>query len=71
MDKAKNYYIEKDNDYFVIKNSNGEIEYEIIDFEPDYNPPRLVVRKITLNNRVSIKYDLVENIFDDYPEYCF
>ena len=69
--KNKKYRIEESNDSFILKKSNGEIEYEIIDFEPDYNPPRLVVRNITLNNRVSIKYDLVENIFDDYPEYCF
>jgi hypothetical protein len=66
MEETEKYRIEKDNDDDVLKNSNGEIEYIVIDIEP----PRLVVRSVTLNNRIPIMYDLVENLTkEDYPEY--
>lgn len=72
MDDAKKYHIEKDDkdETFLLLNSNGNIEYEVMDFEPNYNPRRLVVRDLDKNNRIPIDYDLVENIYTDYPEYC-
>ncbi len=71
MDNTKKYYIaENSEEYFLLLSiSNGNIEYEIIDFEPEHNPPRLVVRDLDKNNRISIDYDLVDNIRADYPEY--
>lgn len=68
MGQTKKYIIEEIDGDLILKNFDGNIEFEIIEFESSLS--RLIVRDIDLNNRKPIEYSSVENIIDDYPEHC-
>jgi hypothetical protein len=70
------FRIEKDNDndYYVLKNSNGENVHIVMDFDWYSNPRCLLVRNMKNYDQTLLLFHVVGNIEEfakkEYPEHC-
>jgi hypothetical protein len=78
MEETNKLRIEKDNDDYVLKNSNGENVHVVIEFDWYAHPRLLLVRNMKNHDQTSFLFRDVGNIEEfakeefpkeEYPEY--